>query len=146
MAGEIPSVTGQSSLESGARAEQASPIVPSLTPPPQTAPQCSKEGCPTLVDTEGSTLYHVTDSPRQRNKAQMKEQIKTPGKELRNKEMENLPDAEFKTLVIRMLTGMIELGCKKKEEMKSIQSEIKENIQGARREGEETGTQTKDLK
>ena len=78
--------------------------------------------------------------------AQMKERIKTPEKELSDKAVANLSDAEFQTLVIRMLTGMIELGCKKKEEMKSIQSEIKENIQGARREGEETGTQTKDLK
>ena len=66
--------------------------------------------------------------------------------QLSDEEIVNLSDAEFQTLVIRMLTGMIELGCKKKEEMKSIQSEIKENIQGARREGEETGTQTKDLK
>ena len=34
---------------------------------------------------------------------QMKEQIKTPEKELNEKEINNLPDAEFKTLVIRML-------------------------------------------
>ena len=36
--------------------------------------------------------------------AQMKEQIKTPEKELRDKEIDNLSDAEFKTLVISMLT------------------------------------------
>ena len=35
--------------------------------------------------------------------AQMKEQIKTPEKELSNKEIANLSDAEFKTLIIRML-------------------------------------------
>ena len=40
--------------------------------------------------------------------AQMKEQIKTPEKELIDKEIDNLSDAEFKTLVIRMLTDMIE--------------------------------------
>ena len=40
--------------------------------------------------------------------AQMKEQIKTPGKELSDEEMANLPDAQFKTLVIRMLTEMTE--------------------------------------
>ena len=39
--------------------------------------------------------------------AQMKEQIKTLGRELRDKEIYNLCDAEFKTLVIRMLTEMI---------------------------------------
>ena len=35
--------------------------------------------------------------------AQMKEQIKTPEKELNKMEISNLSDAEFKTLVIRML-------------------------------------------
>ena len=40
---------------------------------------------------------------RQRNMAQMKEQNKTPEKELNEMEMTNLSDAEFKTLVIRML-------------------------------------------
>ena len=41
---------------------------------------------------------------------------------------------------------MTELGRKMKEEMKVIQSEIKENIQGTKSEGKETWTQTKDLK
>ena len=40
--------------------------------------------------------------------AQMKDQIKTLEKELSNEERANLPDAEFKTLVIRMLTEMIQ--------------------------------------
>ena len=40
--------------------------------------------------------------------AQMKGQIKTLGKELSNEEITNLSDAEFKTLVIRMITEMIE--------------------------------------
>ena len=40
---------------------------------------------------------------RQRNMAQMKEQNKTPEKELNKMEISNLSDAEFKTLVIRML-------------------------------------------
>ena len=44
-------VSLESSLETGARAEQASCIVPSLPPPPQTAQQCNKEGCPALVNT-----------------------------------------------------------------------------------------------
>ena len=40
---------------------------------------------------------------RQRNMAQMKEENKTPEKELIKMETSNLPDIEFKTLVIRML-------------------------------------------
>ena len=58
----------------------------------------------------------------------MKEQIKTPEKELSNEKIDNLSDAEFKTLVIRMLTELIELGREMKEEVKATQSEIKENI------------------
>ena len=49
----------------------------------------------------------------------MKEQIKTPEKELSNTEIDNLSDAEFKTLVIRMLTEMIEFDLKMKEKMKT---------------------------
>ena len=44
--------------------------------------------------------------------AQMKEQIKGPEKELSDKEIANLSGADFKTLVIRMLTEMIVYGCK----------------------------------
>ena len=44
--------------------------------------------------------------------AQVKEQIKMPEKEVSNEEKANLSDAEFKTLVIRMLTEMIEYRCK----------------------------------
>ena len=74
--------------------------------------------------------------------AKIKEHIKTPEKELSDKEITitNISDAEFKTLAIRMLTEMIEYTCKIKEEMKAIQSEIKENIQGTNSEGKETGT------
>ena len=59
---------------------------------------------------------------------QMKEQIKTPEKELSDKKIANLSDAEFKTLVIRMLTEMTEYRHKIEEEVKAIQSEIKTNI------------------
>ena len=55
----------------------------------------------------------------------MKEQIKTPRKELSDEEIDNLSDAEFKTLVIRLLTEMTEYGHKIKEEMKVMQSEIR---------------------
>ena len=40
----------------------------------------------------------------------MKEQIKTPEKQLSNEEIVNLSDAQFKTLVIRMLKELIEYG------------------------------------
>ena len=69
---------------------------------------------------------------------QMKEQIKTPGKELSNKKIANLSDAEFRTLLIRMLTKMTACGHKIKEEMKAMQSEIKKNIQGTNSERKET--------
>ena len=44
---------------------------------------------------------------RLRNMAQMKEQIKTPEKELNEMEMSNLSDAEFKILVKRMLRNLV---------------------------------------
>ena len=75
----------------------------------------------------------------------MKEQIKTPEKELSNEEIANLSDAEIKTLVIRMLIELIELSHKMKEQMKTTQSEIKLNIQGTNSEGKETGSQINNL-
>ena len=62
------------------------------------------------------------------------------------KEIDNVSGAEFKKLVIRMLTELTELGRKMKEEMKATQSEIKENIQGTNSGGKETRTQINDLK
>ena len=73
--------------------------------------------------------------------AQMKQQGKTPEKELSDKEIANLSDAEFKTLAIRMLTELIELGRKTKEQMKATQSEIKQNSQGTNSDRKETGIQ-----
>ena len=60
--------------------------------------------------------------------AQMKEQSKTPERELSNEEIANLSDGEFKALVINMLTELTELGGKMKEQMKDTQREIKEKI------------------
>ena len=72
--------------------------------------------------------------------AQMKEQIKAPEKiQLSHEEIANLADAEFKTLVIRMLTEMLEYGRKIEGKVKDMKSEIKENVQGPT--GKETGTQ-----
>ena len=50
--------------------------------------------------------------------AQMKEQSKTSEKELNDEEIANLFDGEFKALIIKMLTELIELGQKMKEQMK----------------------------
>ena len=50
---------------------------------------------------------------KKKKTAQMKRQIKAPEKiQLSNKEIANLSDAQFKTLVIRMLTEMVEYGHK----------------------------------
>ena len=67
---------------------------------------------------------------RQRNMAQMIEQNKTPEKELNKIETSNLSDAEFKTLVIRMLKELIEYSKNVREEMKVTLSDIKKNPQG----------------
>ena len=78
--------------------------------------------------------------------AQMKEQIKAPEKiQLSDKEIANLSDTEFKILVIRMFTKMVEYGRKIEEKVKAMQSEIKKNIQGTNSEGKETRTQIKNL-
>ena len=70
--------------------------------------------------------------------AQMKEQIKAPEKiQLSDKETAKLSDAEFKTLVMRMLTEMVEYGCKIEKKVKVMQSEIKENEQGMNEQGRE---------
>ena len=63
----------------------------------------------------------------------------------KNEEIANLSDAEFKTLIISMPIGMAEYGQKIEEEVKTMQSEIKENVQGTNSEGKETGTQINDL-
>ena len=75
----------------------------------------------------------------------MKEHIKTPERQLRDEEIANLSDAEFKTVVIRMLTEMTEYRHKIKEEVKAMQSEVKKNIQEANCEGKETRTQINNL-
>ena len=59
--------------------------------------------------------------------AQIKEQIKAPEKiQLFDEEIANRSDAQFKTLVIRMLTEMVEYGGKIEEKVKAMKSEIKE--------------------
>ena len=61
---------------------------------------------------------------RQRNVAQTEEQNKTPEKELNKMEISNLSDAEFKTLVIRMLKEFSE----DPSNIRKIQSETKDTL------------------
>ena len=77
--------------------------------------------------------------------SQIKDQIKALEIELSNEVIANLADAEFKTLVIRMLTEMVEYGHKIEEEVKTMQNEMKKNIRGINSEGKETGTQINSL-
>ena len=77
--------------------------------------------------------------------AQMKEQNKALEKELNKMEIANLSDAEFKTLVIRMLRDLIEYSTHIREEMKVTLSEVKKNPQGINSEGKEAGIQINDL-
>ena len=78
--------------------------------------------------------------------AQMKEQIKAPEKiQLSNEEIASLSDAQFKTLVIRMLTEMVEYGCKTGEEVEARQRELRENGQRTNSDRKETGTQINGL-
>ena len=73
---------------------------------------------------------------RQRNTAQMKEEIRTPEKELNKVEISNLSEAEFKTLAIRMLKELsedLESIKKVQSETKDTLIEIKNNLQGNNR-------------
>ena len=61
----------------------------------------------------------------------MKEHIKAPEIiQISNEEIANLSDAQFKTLVIRMLTELVEFGRKLDENMEAMLRETKENLQG----------------
>ena len=85
---------------------------------------------------------------RQRIMAHMKEQIKTPEKELKEMEISNLSDAEFKTLVIRIfkeLIGSFNSIKKTQAEMKVTLSEMKKNLQGANSRVNEAKNQINDL-
>ena len=61
--------------------------------------------------------------------------------QLSSKLIANLSDAQFKTLVIRTLTELIEFVRKPDEKMKAMLRETKENVQGTNSDEKETGTQ-----
>ena len=61
--------------------------------------------------------------------------------QLSSEQIANLSDAQFKTLVIRTLTELVEFVRKLDEKMKSMPRETKENVQGTNSDAKETGTQ-----
>ena len=79
----------------------------------------------------------------------MNEQFKAPEKiQLSDKETANLSDAQFKTLVIRMLqelTGYFNSLKKSQAAMKVTLCEIKKNLQGTNSDVKETRTQINGL-
>ena len=96
---------------------------------------------------EAGSFSHCYLNPHRcaekKNMAQMKEQIKAPEKmHLSDEEIANLSDAQFKTLVIRMPTEMVEYGPKVEEKVKDVKNEIKENVQGTNSHGKEIRTQS----
>ena len=85
---------------------------------------------------------------RQRNKSQMKEQIKTLEKEQNKMEISNLSGAEFKTLIITRLKELSEdLSSIKKiqSETKVTLVEIKNNLQGKNSRMDEAEDQINNL-
>ena len=72
----------------------------------------------------------------------MTEHFKAPEKiQLSGEEIANLSDAQFKTLVIKTLTELVEFGHKLDEKMKAMLRETKENVQATNNDEKETGTQ-----
>ena len=72
----------------------------------------------------------------------MTEHFKAPEKiQLSEEEIANLSDAQFKTLVIKTLTELVEFVRKLDEKMKPMLRETKENVQGNNSDAKKTGTQ-----
>ena len=72
----------------------------------------------------------------------MTEHSKAPEKiQLSEEEIANLSDAQFKTLLIKTLTELVEFVRKLDEKMKPMLRETQENVQGTNSDAKETGTQ-----
>ena len=103
-------------------------------PPPQTALQHSKV-CPGARGRVGEipkasrpfTTYQVHQEkiyhPNERTEQSFRKRTI-----VNDEDKSNLPDGEFKALVIKMLTDLTELGRKMKKQMKDTQNEIKQKI------------------
>ena len=120
----------------------ASSIVLSQTPLPHTVPHRSDELLHPGEYLRLPPLLGNRIAQTEKKIAQMKEHIKGPEKIwLSNEEIDNLSDAQFKTLAIRMLTELVEHCHKIEEKVKGMKSETKENVQRTNSEGKENGTQ-----
>ena len=72
--------------------------------------------------------------------AQMTEHFKAPEKiQLSEEEIANPSDAQFKALVIKMLTALVEFVRKVDEKMKPMLRETKENVQGTNSDARKLG-------
>ena len=72
----------------------------------------------------------------------MIEHFKAPEKtQLSEEEIANLSDTQFKILLIKMLTELVESLRKPDEKMQPMLRETKENVQGTNSDAKETGTQ-----
>ena len=98
------------------------------------------------MNTQGSVPYCITGTQRQErndpNERTDQSSRKNTTKRLGDT---NLSDAQFKTLVITMLTELVEYGHKIEEKVKAMKSELKENVQGTNSEGKEIRTQINGL-
>ena len=61
--------------------------------------------------------------------------------QLSSEQIANLSETQFKTLVIKKLTELVEFGHKLDEKMKAMLRETKENIQGTNSDAKEIGTE-----
>ena len=77
--------------------------------------------------------------PKWKNRAKFSE------RELSDEDIANLSDGEFKVLVIKMLTDLIELGQKMKNQIKDTPKEIKQNIQGTNSDRKKARSQSNNL-
>ena len=76
----------------------------------------------------------------------MTEHFKAPEKiQLSEEEIANLLNAQFKTLIIKMLTELVESVRKPDEKMKPMLRKTKEIVQGTNSDAKETGTQINGL-
>ena len=71
----------------------------------------------------------------------MTEHVKAPEIiQLSSEQVANLSDAQFKTLVIKKLTELVEFGRKLDGKMKPMPRETKENVQATNSDVKEIGT------
>ena len=74
--------------------------------------------------------------PKWQNTSKLQKKI-----QLSKEEIANLSDAQFKTLVTKTLTELVEFVRKLDETMKPMLRQTKENVQGINSDAKETGTQ-----